>query len=151
MWIYISIETYSNGDLIVEVADFSGTDKKRLFYALKQNGRYFFGNEVDKTDTPLHSMELTESNNQIKYPNILTIENENNSKEYLVSISNELLYEELYDFENNEVFVQDLSSIFGDSISNFKYTSFKISYNNINYSIFHLYLKEKVITSLYIS
>ena len=41
---YVNIETYSNKDLIVEAINLSGTDKKRIFYALKQNGRNFFGN-----------------------------------------------------------------------------------------------------------
>ena len=133
---YVNIETFSNGDLIVEASNFSGTDKRRIFYALKQNGRNFFGNEEEKTDTPSHSMELTESDIEINNPNILNIISENDNKEYLVSISNELLYEELYDFENNKVFVQSSSTLFGNSISNYKYTPFKISSNNITYTIF---------------
>ena len=133
---YVNIETYSNKDLIVEAINLSGTDKKRIFYALKQNGRNFFGNEADKSDTPFHSMELTESGIEIQYPNILNIENENDNKEYLVSISNGLFYEELYDFENNKVFLQSSSTLFGNTISNFKYTPFKISSDDISYTIF---------------
>ena len=93
---YVSFANYSNGDMVVETTS-NQASSKRMFYGLKQNGEYFFdGNGIP---TPFYSLN---AENIEKYETeIVATKVGSTNKEYLVSISKNNEYCELYDFEGN--------------------------------------------------
>ena len=100
---YGSIAVNSEGDMIAEFST-EENNGKRLFYGLKQDGNYFFKNS-DGSETPT-KIEIIQKNNDypIRYESeniFISLNNTEDSNEYLMSSS---IYEgnvELFDFESN--------------------------------------------------
>ena len=102
---YINFASYSNGDLIFQSITFPNTNT-RTFIGLKKNGRGFFRNIVSNKEDYYCLMNAEQ--NLTKYGKYES-ENiviklggeENNEKEYLLSVSKEDSYIEIYDFDNH--------------------------------------------------
>ena len=107
---YISYGIYSNEDLVIETTCFP-QQPKRMFYGIKKNGRPFFKNKINNEYTPFYSKNISGDKNLslestgaiIKLSN-----NENNGKEYYLSLSKMQGNAELFDFENDEVYVKKI-------------------------------------------
>jgi len=139
---YVNLANYSNGDLIVETTSLPG-NSKRMFYALKKNGREFFNaNDLNKK-TYHYSIEVKDQvgndNNQrlgaeifIAYIN----EGENKGKEYLVSIGINNSYTELYDFEHDNIYQNLTESFLSRQMNNIRGTVINYQLDNINYVLF---------------
>ena len=93
-----------NNDMIIEYS----YQNQRLFYGLKQNGRYFFN---DENGNPISTKEITLQNNEdtsitqrYESKNIfVSLKNDvQKDKEYLFSTSSYTTVSELYDLENLE-------------------------------------------------
>ena len=56
---YINFATYSKGDMVVET---TSSQPKRIFYGIKQNGRPYFTNKTDNTETSYYSINFTDEN-----------------------------------------------------------------------------------------
>ena len=87
---YVNFATYSNGDMIVETTSNPG-NSKRMFYAIKKNGRSFFKSKTQNIKTKYYSMEAKDQKNNkgnIRFEAeifIATVYGSDNSvKEYLV-------------------------------------------------------------------
>ena len=96
---FVNIVTYSNGDMVIETTSSPG-NKKRMFYGLKRDGRVFFA----KNNSQYYSIEANEVS--IKYESeIFTAKiNDNNEKEYIISIGKLEHNTELYDFEEDKIY-----------------------------------------------
>ena len=97
---YINFVTLSNGDMIIETSPFPANNK-RIFYGLKNNGRYYFYNRNRKEETPFKYL-IADEMEEYKYEsgNSIII---NNGKEYIVNIGRLSSYTELFDFDNNKI------------------------------------------------
>ena len=93
---YVNFANYSNGDMVVETTA-NPVNSKRMFYGLKQNGDYFFSKNGRLTPFYTLNAEKTEKSESV----IFSTKVSENNKEYLVSISTNNEYCELYDFERN--------------------------------------------------
>ena len=96
---YLNFIQFSNGDLILETSPFP-PNKKRIFFGLKNNGRYYFKNETNE-ETPFHYL-IADNEDESKYEsgNSIII---SDGKEYFLSIGRLDTYTELFDFENNKI------------------------------------------------
>ena len=141
---FVSMATFSNGDLILETI--SDSDNiKRYFYGLSKNGNYLFKNEMGK---PFFLMEVNNIVGKDSYFNIFTVfsnkENNNDKKEYLIFIFNENNKTELYDLENRKAFIMELPDS-SNNITNFKYMPFKIIEDDKIFTIFATKISNKFI------
>ena len=128
---YVKIANFSNNDMIAITT--SESSNKRMFYGLKENGRYYFTQNLN--ETPYYTFEINDaSRNEAE---LFVIKLNNNGKEYLVSFANGDGYAELYDFENELVYKNKTSSIFSNLKSN-AVNSFALSYtiSNNYYTLF---------------
>ena len=101
---FINFATYSNGDFVVESTPFKVIIAKRFFFGLKQNGRDLF--KINDTETQFYSFIPTGEGEGEKYQGEIQIAkmNQENNKEYLLSLSKSDSYAELYDFECGEIY-----------------------------------------------
>ena len=136
---FINFATFSNGDLVVEatpcvVINYS----KRFFYGLKKNGRDLF--KIDNKQTPFYSLvPINEDNSGKKYQGEIQIArmNQENGKEYLLSLSKDKSYAELYDFESGEMYKKYIPDLVGCIHQNERQISLVIhSSDNIYYTIY---------------
>ena len=105
---YVNFANYSNGDMIVETTS-NPPSSKRMFYGINQNGDYFFNN--NGIQTPFYSLNAA---NAEKYETVIfATKIGKDNKEYLVSISKNNEYCELYDFEENTISEVKASSFLG--------------------------------------
>lgn len=116
-----------NGDMIIEYS----YANKRLFYGLKQNGRFFFN---DENNNLIDRKEITIINNQNSGINqryeskiifISLKEDINNTKQYLFSTSTYITVSELYDLEHLETphtIVKTTSDFLGTQIFSYQYS-----------------------------
>ena len=119
--------------MIIEVSSDPG-DTKRIFFGLNSDGSYLFQDD----NTHQFTMTASISNNKRHYPEnfcVPIIENEF-PKEYIISISNEDQFIELYDFENNHIYEVKSEEKFRKKILSIRNSSANILYNGINYIIF---------------
>ena len=117
----------SNGDMIVEYS----CNNSRLFYGLKENGRYYF-NGTENDETPTKEIEIINSENNDIYgryesKNIfISLQDDiNSNKQYLFSTSSYKSVTELYNIdnlENNDYFIRTTSSILGHEIFSYSYS-----------------------------
>ena len=115
----------TNGDLIVQLHDYSENDElsnSRMFYGLKNDGRYIISNDlyirefnldVDENKKNKNNKNFELSNSKILFvaiPNIDQIQNE-----YLLSINSKNSLVELYDLNNieNNYFTWNFYQFFG--------------------------------------
>ena len=123
-----------NNDMIIEYS----YQNKRLFYGLKQNGRYFFN---DENGNPISTKEITLQNNEdtsitqrYESKNIfVSLKNDvQKDKEYLFSTSSYTTVSELYDLENLENIhnkVKTTSRFLGTEIFGFQFSLLELPSN----------------------
>ena len=140
---YINFASYSNGSLIFETSSYPKSDL-RIFCGFKENGRGLFMNKSTSQETYFYSTNIIQNYNLCQCkgnPGMfekeirLIKQKENNSeeKEYLISISKEISYVEIIDFEKDEVFQKCLNNFTNKSyITSFRHTSVSLSSNNSN-------------------
>ena len=128
---YVKIAYFSNNDMIAITT--SDSSNKRMFYGLKENGRYYF--TQNSNETPYYTFEI--DNAARKEAELFVIKLNDNGKEYLVSFANGNGYAELYDFENKVFYIKKTSDIFSNLNSN-AVNSFALSYTSSNkyYTLF---------------
>ena len=105
---YISLTVSQNGNLVC-IGSTNSVPCTNFFFGLKKNGRpYFFEDDNESVFTT----KTTEQ--QRTYGNIFSINlnlASNDDKEYIISLDNNNF--ELYDFYNNEVYIEDGISLLG--------------------------------------
>ena len=108
---FVNIATYSNGDMVIETTSSKG-NKKRMFYGLKKDGRVFF----TKNNSQYYSIEANEVS--IKYESEIFAAkiNDNNKKEYIISIGKLEHNTELYDFEENKIYKISTNNFLGINV-----------------------------------
>ena len=103
MYRYCNFAKNSKGDMIAELS----TEEEngiRLFYGLKKNGDFFF--KSTESDVATKIIKIEDGNKKpIRYESeniFISLNNENDNNEYLISISLYYGYTELFDFETNQ-------------------------------------------------
>ena len=114
---YLNFLTLSNGDMIIETSPFPATNK-RIFFGLKQNGRYYFNKTNSNEETPFNSLYADEET-EYKYEsgNSIIIYN---GKEYFVSIGRYNTYTELFDFDNGKIISKKTTELIGYESKNIR-------------------------------
>ena len=113
---YINFASFSTNDMIVETNRYPKSTK-RMFYGLKADGSPFFTEKNTQNKTPLRTKDINGNNNGQFEGEGLVIKissNENNGKEYYMSVSKLDNYAEIHDFDSDEVYsktVKDFTSI----------------------------------------
>ena len=119
------------GDMVVEYSD----EHSRLFYGLKNNGRYFFETENNlKEINDLQNYNQTEAYPRYESNNIFVyLENDiNKEKGYLFSASSYITATELHDLENDNYTVMTTKYFMGYEIYGFVFPFLEARYNNSN-------------------
>ena len=137
---YINFASYSNGDMIVETTAFPGDDK-RMFYAIKLNGRPFFNSGPGTEETYHYSIKAVGQidNENARYEAIIFIatmnEDPDKGKEYLASITRFGQYAELFDFDRNKMHQKKTSDVLGDIMTNTGGSSVNFKADGKNYIV----------------
>ena len=130
---YLSYGIFDNDDIVIESTCYP-LRQKRMFYGLKRDGRPFFKNKTNNKETPFYSKvmagednKMTESTSAI----VKMIDNENNEKEYFLSLSKWGGHAELFDFENDESYSKSMPN-FTDltNIKSIAHTFFPLNSGN---------------------
>ena len=106
-----------------------------MFYGLKSDGRPFFINKTNNKETPFYSKIMAGEDNKMTETTssvIKLIDNENNEKEYFLSLSKWSGHAELFDFENDESYAKTIADF--TLLTNIK---------SIRHSFFHLNSENK--------
>ena len=114
---YTNFLTLSNGDMIIETSPYPTTNK-RIFFGLKQNGRYYFNKTNSSEETPFNSL-IADEETEYKYEsgNSIIIYN---GKEYFVSIGRYNTYTELFDFDNGKIISKKTTELIGYESKNIR-------------------------------
>ena len=127
-------ETLKDGSLIIEYSN-DGENEKRLFYALKKNGRYYFSEESPIKYFEAHNpLNINyngryESINKVVYLNNDT----NKEKEFLFSTSSWKTGTELHDIERNISKYWDSASFWNNQIYSYYIIILDLPENNENH------------------
>jgi len=115
---YVNIANNSNGDLIIEITS-NPSSVERKFYGIKNDGQPYFKNNQYINTIIISGQEGNDNGRFEGEIFFVTINGENNeNKEYLVSVGFDNQYIELYDFDNNRVIKQmPTTNFFGKTIS----------------------------------
>ena len=125
---YVSLASYSDGDLILQVGTFPANNTRR-FLGFKKNGRPFFENKTTNEFNYFYSMEVNQSvNRKFESSNVVIKLNGSDTKEYLLSVSKEDSFVEIYDFENYIIYQKHLY--------NFSKLSYINSFKNVAIPLF---------------
>ena len=123
---YVNFAMFSNGDMIIETTNNPGT-KKRIFYGIIKDGREFF--YKDNKWSNKYTIEGEDIRHEAE---IFVVKingktgEENNRKEYLVSIAQKKQYTELYDFDNDKIYKKDSSILLANEMAGTKRICFKL-------------------------
>ena len=129
---YLSYATFSNDDIVLESACYP-FQQKRMFYGLKNDGRPFFKNKTINKETPFYSKVVGEGNTMTESTSaiIKMIDNNNNEKEYFLSLSKWSGHAELFDFENDESYAKTIADFtLLTNIKSIKHTFFRLNSEN---------------------
>ena len=130
---YINVVSNLKGDMFIETSPISGSSK-RIFYALKNNGRYYFINSENNEETPFFIMNEMSEDLPRHESNLLNIVlNNDDNKEYLMSISAKGSVE-IYDFVNKERKHVPTTNFLGLTLKSLYNIHLLNKYNN-NYNI----------------
>ena len=133
---YINLALFSNGNMIIETTNNPGTTK-RIFYGMKKDGREFF--YKDNNWRYNYSMEGEGFRDEAE-TFVIKIsgddKEENNGKEYLISIPKGDQYAELYDFDKGKIYKKTSSSLLGVEMAGIKGCALNYTINNENFIIF---------------
>lgn len=119
---YININSNKNGDLVILTTKFTGTGE-RLFYGLKENGRFLFKNE-NSNEYPylIFNISGEETSDQQKFESesfFIQLSNSDESidgNEYYLSMAKADQYTEMFDLENENNNFKKTIQIFGNEI-----------------------------------
>ena len=135
---YINIASNLNGDMFIETSPISESSE-RMFYALKNNGRYYFINSENNEETPFFIMNEMSEDLQRHESNLLNIVlNNDHNAEYLMSISAEGSVE-IYDFVNKERKYVPTSTFLGLTLKSLNNISILTKDNNTYFIIIPMY------------
>ena len=133
---YINFALFSNGDMIIETTNNPGTTK-RIFFGMKKDGREFFYKDNEWRYNYTMEGEGNRDEAEIFVVKINgEIGEENNGKEYLVSIAKENQFAELYDFDNNKIYKKISSSLLGSGMVSPKGCALNYTVNDDNFILF---------------
>ena len=135
---YINFATYYNGDMVVET---TSSQQKRIFYGIKQNGRPYFTNKTDNTETSYYYIYFIDENIE-RYESDGIIIKPNDENEYYFSVSGNASNAEIFDF-NNEIIYYKQSN---DFVSSKKIISLRNAFFqliNINYNYFFGFIADE--------
>ena len=141
---YINFASYSNKDMVIETTCYEG-EPKRYFYGLKANGRPLFKDKQTNKETPYYMIETNEEKHphKGKYESEAIViksseENENNGKEYFLSVSKLECYAEIFDFENDKIYYKPITKFNPPfkSIKTFRHSFFPFKSTNNKYYYF---------------
>ena len=132
---YININSNKNGDLVILTTKFEGTGE-RLFYGLKENGRFLFKNE-NSNEYPylIFNISGEETGDQQKFESesfFIQLSNSDKSidgNEYYLSMAKGDQYTEMFDFENeseNNNFKRT-QQFFGEEIYSDRWSIFRLA------------------------
>ena len=110
---YLNFLQFSNGDMIFETSPFPAypSTNKRIFYGLKNNGRYYFKKNDSNEETPFKNLTF-ENKNESKFESgnsIIIID----GIEYFLSMGRMNSYTEIFDFENNKIISNKTQDLIG--------------------------------------
>ena len=84
---------------------------KRIFYGLKNNGRYYFKKNDTNEETPFYNLTVdTKFEGKYESGNSIIIID---GKEYFLSIGRMSSYTEIFDFENNKLISEKTDDLIG--------------------------------------
>ena len=129
---YLNFITFSNKDMMFETSSFP-MNNKRIFYGLKQNGRYYFKKSNSEEETPFNYL-IAEKEDEGKLESI-NFNIKINNKEYIISIGRLDSYAELFNFDANKIFSKKSNELIGYSQYNMRPNLIKID-NEDNVFIF---------------
>ena len=132
---YFNFIISESGNLFFETYPYPSNDI-RIFYGLRQNGRYYFNEENNSNETPF--LKLTNQiNGKSKTESMNSYYISSNGKEFILSIGNMNSYTEIYDFENKKIYSRLSSELF-DNIYNIRANLIKLNDidNNGNNNIY---------------
>ena len=129
--------TYKNGDMIVEFSDDVENDPNkeygysRIFYGLKENGRYFFQNdspiwEIENIGSVDSARGRYESLNQL----VITESDIERNDEYLFSTSSYNSLTELHHFQNQTYIYKKTSDFLSKNNFAFRYSMVEVIKDN---------------------
>ena len=128
---YALITTTPNGDLLASSS--KNCNYLKYFYGLKNNGRPFFYD--NGTETPLKLIDTYSFRHEGNLFGV-KFDVENDDKEYIISIGNDISAFEIYDFENNITKTENLGILFPIGVLIFyKGTILKLNSTNNIYII----------------
>ena len=110
---YQNLIKFSNGDLIFETSPYIYSNRKRIFYGLKKNGRYFFTKNENNEMTSFFS--LSGATNKFESINAII---SNDGKEYFMSIGRLMTHTEIFDFEKEKVYAESTTDLLKYNNSN---------------------------------
>ena len=110
-FLYFNLVLSPYGDMIFDTHSYP-YNTKRLFYGLKQNGRYYFKQEDTNEETPYFNL-TTDSQKIAKKESTNSFFISNEGKKYILSISHESFNTELFDFENNKIYSKSSKELLG--------------------------------------
>ena len=138
---FLNFANFSNGTMIIEVSPDKDELNKRIFFGLNADGSYLFKDNVGNHQI---KKEVNGEPNTRKYAEnfVVKIDNGNaGTKEYLVSVPNEDQNAELYDFENDQIFTRNSTSLIGQKILSIKHSSSNALISGYNLLIFQSWVE----------
>ena len=129
----------ANGNMIIEYSK----DNYRLFYGLKKDGNNFFGEE-----TPTKEIQINNNDGDAKRyeSRNIFVTNNNNGKQYLLSISSYISVTELHDLNGDQYKVKSTSEFLGNTIYSFVFSLLELDNSNQKeYLIVYVYDKKYII------
>ena len=111
----------SNGDMIIEYSK----DNYRLFYGLKNNGKYYFENSTKEIiiDNNGNDAKRYESKN-------IFISINNSNIQYLFSIGADVSMTELHNFESEDYLINSTNNFLGKKIYSYIFSLLEIENDN---------------------
>ena len=134
----------SEGDMIIEYSK----NNTRLFYGLKQNGKYYFKDNNDN-EIPTKKVIFNDGNRFESKNIFISLENDDTiNKQYLFSVSSYISVTELHDFENyknDNYIVKSTSELFGNIIFSYSYCLLELpNINDKKYLLIYTYTTSNI-------
>ena len=127
----------ANGNMIIEYSE----DNYRLFYGMKKDGKYYFGD-----GTPTKEIQIDNNGNDaMRYEsrNIFVTNNNDNTKQYLLSIGSSVTVTELHDLDEGQYIFKSTSELLGNEIFSFIFPLLELDNSNNQNEYLIAYFSEK--------
>ena len=144
---YLNFLQFSNGDMIFETSPFpiDPSNNKRIFYGLKNNGRYYFKKNDSNEETPFKNLTAVYQD-EVKFESgnsMIVVD----GKEYFLSIGRMDSYTEIFDFEKNKIISIKTKDLIGYPSFNRKPNLLKINKERNTYIFNCITNIENIITA----